>query len=329
MDTIYYLFTPILAYVFRPLYQLVTSIGIYDNYMFTILLFTVLIRLVLLPSTINQQKGMAKQTRLQPKIKRIQDKYKNYQNRDKNQLIQQETQELYQREGYSSMTAGCLPLLIQMPVLTGLYGIIRFPLKYVLQISDTLIDKLTAPETFAQIGVEVRKGFEQLSVLNNLDKLQTLFPENAAEFAKMNELNFNIGSINLGNVPTMDALRNFGEASSAARWLLLIPLFSFLTSMLTGLITTLRQKKTNPQMGSMQMAGCSVLGMPLFSLMLTFQFPAGMGVYWIISNVLSFLQTLIIGQTHNPRKVIAQMMVEETVQRRSKENNTKIIRSHE
>ena len=71
--------------------------------------------------------------------------------------------------------------------------------------------------------------------------------------------------------------------------------------------------------------GCMMLMMPLMSLYFTFQFPAGMGMYWIFSNVFGFVQTLVLGYMYSPRKLIARSMVEETIERRSYERTKKIV----
>ncbi len=71
--------------------------------------------------------------------------------------------------------------------------------------------------------------------------------------------------------------------------------------------------------------GCMAFGMPLFSTYFTFLFPVGIGIYWIASNVFAFIQTVALSFTHNPKKMIAKLMVEETIQRRSKEANLKLI----
>lgn len=325
---VYDAFSSVLAYVFRPLYNFITQIGISDNYIVSIILFTFVIRLVLMPTTIKQQRGMAKQARLQPKVSRIREKYKDYQNRDKNQLIQQETQALYQREGYSSMTAGCLPMLLQLPILTGLYGIIRKPLEFILKIDSETVAAMQ--DSIKDLLPESGRAayYTELYVLKNFDTVIDRCKDLPAEIiAKVQALDFSFAGINLGDVPSLDTVKNLfnDTVDIGAKLLLLIPLLSFLTSAMTGLITQIRQKKTNPDAPGMQMAGCTVLGLPLFSTYLTFMFPAGMGIYWIISNLLSFVQTLIVGKTHSPGKVIARMMVEETVERRSKENNAKII----
>jgi YidC/Oxa1 family membrane protein insertase len=70
--------------------------------------------------------------------------------------------------------------------------------------------------------------------------------------------------------------------------------------------------------------GCMTFMSPMMSLWFTFMFPAGVGFYWIISNILSFIQQVILTNVYSPKKVLAQQMVDETVVRRSKENNTKM-----
>mgnify|MGYP003307414196 CR=1 FL=1 len=112
-------------------------------------------------------------------------------------------------------------------------------------------------------------------------------------------------------------------------FILAIPVLSGLASLLTSLLTQIRQKKTNPDMQNQQMMGCMMLSMPLMSVWFTWTMPVAMGMYWILSNVLAFLQTLVIGHIYAPRKTIAKLMVDETVYRRSYEQNRKsIIRSN-
>ena len=96
------------------------------NYILSIFCLLLIVRVCLLPSAIKQQKSVAMQQRLQPKLRRIKEKYGNDQ-----QKIQMETQELYQREGYSAMGGGCLPMLIQLPVMLGLYQVNLHPFSWI------------------------------------------------------------------------------------------------------------------------------------------------------------------------------------------------------
>lgn len=314
----------IFGYLFRFLLQFV------QNYGLALLIFTVFFRLILLPSTIKQQKSSAKMVRLQPKLRRIREKYQDYAPQERNMKIQQETSELYQREGYSSMGASCAPLLFQLPILWGLYGIIRQPLKYVLEISAEAITALTNAvtelgivNTAASAGKSTAGAYIEASIISNLEAIlegkPELLTQFGAEIEKIRNFDFSVLGIDLGSIPSAF----YGEfgISKESILVLAIPVLSGLTSLLTSVLTQLRQKKNNPNMDNQQMMGCMMLSMPLMSVWFTWTMPVAMGMYWILSNVLAFLQTLIIGHIYAPRKTIAKLMVDETVYRRSYEKN--------
>lgn len=314
----------IFGYLFRILFSFV------ENYGLALIIFTVFFRLILLPTTVKQQKSSAKMMRLQPKLKRIKEKYQDYNPQERQQKIQQETSELYQREGYSSMGASCLPLLVQLPILWGLYGIIRQPLTYVLDISKEAITALSEAVTALGITVGTGKGaaaasLMEPSIISNLEKIiegnPELLTKYAAEIETIRNFDFTILGIDLGSIPKA-FYSDFG-ISKASILILAIPVLSGLTSLLTSVLTQVRQKKTNPNMENQQMMGCMMLSMPLMSLWFTWSLPVGMGMYWILSNVLAFLQTLIIGHIYAPRKTMARLMVEETIERRSYEKAKK------
>ena len=159
MDFLYSIF----GYLFRFLFSFVGNYGV------ALIIFSVFFRLILLPTTVKQQKSSAKMVRLQPKLRRIREKYQDYTPQEKQQRIQQETSELYQREGYSSMGASCLPLLIQMPVLMGLYGIIRQPLTYVLNLSEEVIKALTDAATSLELATGKAASYVESIVISNID----------------------------------------------------------------------------------------------------------------------------------------------------------------
>ncbi|MCM1364267.1 MAG: YidC/Oxa1 family membrane protein insertase [Faecalibacterium sp.] len=317
MQSILAFFYSIFGYLFRILY------GFIGNYGLALLIFTLFFRLIIMPTNIKQQKSSAKQVRLQPKLRRIQQKYQDYAPAERNQKIQAETSELYQREGYSAMTAGCAPLLIQLPILWGLYGVVREPLKYVLQIPTELINTLS--EVVSLSGTS--RAYVETAMIANIDNYIYKIPETAARYAteiqKIRDFDFTVFGIDLGAIPDFSTFKALGSATTQAKVLLLIPILSFATSMLTSVLTQVRQKKNNPNMENAQMMGCMMLMMPLMSLWFTFQFPAGMGMYWILSNIFAFVQTLVLGHVYAPRKTIAKLMVDETIDRRSYEKNVK------
>ncbi|WXR62806.1 YidC/Oxa1 family membrane protein insertase [Peptostreptococcaceae bacterium AGR-M142] len=107
-----------------------------NNYGIAIILFTVVVRLALLPLTFKQTKSMKEMQVIQPKIKEIQEKYKN-----NKEVLNQKVMEVYQKHNVNPM-AGCLPLLVQFPILIGLFRALRDPAKYV----------FGSPEVYASIN---------------------------------------------------------------------------------------------------------------------------------------------------------------------------------
>ncbi|MCL2508776.1 MAG: YidC/Oxa1 family membrane protein insertase [Oscillospiraceae bacterium] len=279
-----------------------------NNYGLALIIFTFLTRLLMFPASIGQQKNTAKTQRMQTKIKKIQQQYAGDQRK-----IQEETQALYSREGHNPLNAGCLPMVVQLPIIYGLIGVIYRPLTYVLQISETHVTALTdALGKLMELSTRNARTV-QLLVFDHLDELAGSVPADVYE--KIAGFNFTFMGFELGKVPSY---REFNV-------LWLIPILSFLSSFASSLFMYFKQKQTNPEMAKNPTMGCMTFGMPLFSLFLAFQFPAGIGMYWIASNLFAFLQTVILNFTYNPKKMIARILVEETIQRRSKEENLKRI----
>ena len=287
-----------------------------DSYILAIVLLTVLIRCALLPTSISQQKNTAKQTRLNTKVNKIKQKYAGNQ-----QKIQEETQALYQREGFGAANMGCMPLMIQMIVMIGLYGVIYTPLSSVLRFGDDTIEKI---KTAMNIVVETtgknanNARMIELQILGKVeefaDKLSGVIDsEQVAELLDFKE-RFTVFGLDLSLTPN--------PKEPGIIWI--IPILAFVTAMASSLYMYARQKKQNPTMAKNPTMGCMTFMSPMMSLWFTFMFPAGVGFYWIISNILSFIQQVILTNVYSPKKVLAQQMVDETVVRRSKENNPKM-----
>lgn len=306
-DTLY----AVLGYPFGFVLRFIYNFIAFENYGLSLILFTLFARILMFPTTVIQQKSTVKTQRIQPKIRRINEKYKGDQQR-----IQQEMQNLYQREGYNPMSTGCMPLLIQLPIIYGLIGVIYHPLKYALLIDAEYITLLSeaAKTVMGDVSTQASR-FVELYIIENIANLQGVAGVPESVYETIESFNFSFLGIKLGLTPSYKEFN--------ALWA--IPVLSFITSLASGLFTTMRQKKQNPEMSKNPAMGCMTLGMPIFSLILTFQFPAGIGIYWIASNVFSFITMIITHYTHNTRKLIAKDMVEETIQRRAKEKHIKAI----
>ena len=280
------------------------------NYLLSILFITLLTRIILLPSAMKQQKSSAAQMRLQSKVRRIQEMYKGNQ-----QKINEETQALYQREGFNPMSSGCLPMLIQLPVMIGLYSAIRTPLTNVLHLGSSVVSALTeAVGSVTEVSNNARVTLE-IEVLNHLDKLTDVAGVSAADFEKIIEFRdrFQLFGITLSETP--------GKQPSIL-WLL--PIISGITALGSSIFMFLRQRKQNPAQGNnAAMLGCTFLMGPAMSIYFGFLFPGGISLYWILGNILSFIQTVVLNIMYKPEKILAQLMIDETVNARAREKSVK------
>lgn len=289
--------------------------NITGSYLISILVLTVIIRLLLLPVSISQQKNSAKQVRLNTKVNKIKQKYAGNQ-----QKIQEETQALYQREGFGVSNMGCAPLAVQLIVMIGLYEVIYTPLSSVLRFSNELVAKLQGVMNIVVSNSGKGNNTSRMLEINILNGV-TEFKEQISEVLSGKELNALLTLKEQFNFMGLDLTQTPNAKEFNLYWL--IPLLSFATAMLSAVFMYIKQKQQNPEMAKNPSMGCMTFMSPLMSLAFTFMFPAGVGVYWIISNVLSFIQQVVLTRVYSPKKVIAQQMVDETVLRRSKENNTK------
>ena len=278
------------------------------NYGVALILLTLFARILMLPMSVKQQKSTAKMQRLQSKVRKIQQQYAGDQRK-----IQEETQALYSREGTNPMSMGCLPLVLQLPVIYGLIGAIYHPLQYVLHIDAAHIEALTkALGDVIEVTTKNSRVVE-LQIIEHIGQLSGVVP--AEVFEKISSFDFKFLGISLGQVPSIkhpDIL-----------WL--VPILSFASQMASSLVMYVRQREQNPEMSKNPSMGCMTFGMPLFSLYFTFQFPVGIGIYWITSSVIAFVQMLVLNSIYSPKKMTVTLMVEETIQRRSREENLKRI----
>lgn len=318
-EFLYDVISPIFGYVMLGFYRLVDGFG--ASYGFAIILFTIFARFIMMPTTINQQKGMAKQQRLAPKIRRIQEKYAGNQ-----QKIQEETQNLYNREGYNPMSAGCLPLLIQMPFVIGLFGVLYNPLRYAIGLdkatAETLVEAFVAMANETGLDIGKTQMHYPLYLLQYFEKFSEHFSGQAIE---------GVSAEAMQKVATFVENKRFvffglelGVKPDFKSKYALIPILSGLTSLASAYITQLQQKKSNPG-AKMPGQGCTMLMMPAMSVWFTTMFPSGIGVYWIVSNIFATVQSVVMKKIFSPQKNVAKDMVKETIMRRSREDSVKRI----
>ncbi len=280
------------------------------NYALSLIAFTILAKLIILPSSISTQKNQAKTLRTRSKIEKIRKKYAGDQVK-----INEELQAFYEKEGYGSMTAGCGTLLIQFPIIMGLYGAIYKPLSYIIRLDKGTVSTLTkAASEFSANSKNIR--LNEIAALTHVEELKAKLPNISDDiWNAITNFKFEAFGLDLGVTPSQ-----FGWKSMYA----LVPLAAFLAAMITSVYSLIRTRKSTPDAANTASMGCMLLFMPFMSLWLAYTFPIGIGIYWAINSILSLVQMIILNKVYEPKKVIAKMMVDETNVRRSREESVKV-----
>lgn len=302
----------ILGFVLELCYNLI------GNYGLAIIVFTLLIKAVLLPLTVKQQKSMVKTQKIQPLLMEVQKKY----GHDKEKL-NQETMKLYQKYKINPMS-GCLPLLIQLPIIMALYWVVRKPITYIMGVDGAEIWRvITAFNDWAQAaGYQISENVAKLEVGTfgnyEIQVAQQMFlhpeildhPFIAEAGFKLTPINFNFLGLDLSETPSLGALFSLITGSIAAitprvAILWLIPLLSGLTSFLASKIGTMLQPQNNTNKPGEENSQANTMKtmmaiMPLFSAWITFSLPAAVGLYWIISNLLQVIQQFVVTKFFTP-----------------------------
>ena len=271
----------------------------FGNYVLALFVFALIVEVLLLYFSIRQQQNSIKQAKLSPKERAIRKKYAGRTDQVSQRKMQEEVQKLYQDEGFNPM-GGCLPLLIQMPIVIALYNIVIDPLRYVLGKAEGLSSALSTFATTARAAgglgqtlTSSGKGtIELLSKLSteNLSHLSKFsYYANAADCAKALEgvsvPDFNLFGLNTGLTP------GFREPWA----LIIIPILTFVAyfaSMKINRKLSYQPAAQDPQMGCSN--NMMDITMPLMSVYIAFITPAAVGIYWIFKCLIGVLKQFIL-----------------------------------
>ena len=293
----YYICIPFAA-LLRLFYNLTGSYGV------AIILFTLVIKLILLPFQMKSKKSMIRMSRMNGKIQEIQKKYANNQVK-----MQEEIQKFYAEEGVSPMS-GCLWSFIPLPILLALYSIIRQPITHFMMLSEDVVEKLISAVTSAGMSLEsivqmkdgaaiVKEGVTQLMPYGqiNLVKAASQMPELTGGIDGWINVNYNFLGMDLTSTP-WEAVKNF-TFTAAVIGLILIPILAGGSQLLFSWLTMKQQPTPDgPGAGSTK---SMMYMMPLMSVYFAFIMPAALGVYWIAQSVISLVQEQILGKFYNKK----------------------------
>lgn len=293
----------------------------FENYIVTLLVFAIFIKLLLFPFGIKQQKNSIKQAKLRPMETVIRKKYAGRNDRATQQKLNQEIMELYQSENFNP-ASGCLPLLIQMPILFGLYGVIVNPLRYISGLGKDIVDVLAKVfGTASNYDINVIKAITDMgeavkpAVISKIDAqfaIQGIEAEASQVIKQITDLtgNFSIFGIDLTVNPTV-----------GLNLYMIIPILTFVFAFLSQKIIrkyTYQPQQTQEAQSSMAMMEWT---MPLLSVWISFSVPAAIAIYWMIQNVLSAAQQIALHKMYPIPPVTDEQIKEAELKYKGKSAN--------
>ena len=298
MSTIgYYICVPF-AWLVRLFYNLTNSYGV------ALILFTLVIKLIMLPFQMKSKKSMMRMSRVSGQMQDLQKRYA------KNQAkLQEEMQKLYEEEGVNPMS-GCLWSLIPFPILIALYSIIRQPITHFMMLSKDVLQ--TVVQSAADAGVNLtnivmmdkatgtpvlKDGLYQLASYGQINLVKAVQEMGLSTPEGWFDMNYNFLGLDLTATP-WEYVKNF-TFTWAVIGVILIPILAGLSQFVFSKLTM----KTQPQAdaaGGASMKSMMYM-MPLMSVYIAFIMPAALGVYWIAQSVFSLIQEAILNKTFSAK----------------------------
>ena len=270
------------------------------NYAIALLLFAIVIKIVLSPFGIKQQRNAQKQAKFQPLEMAIRKKYAGRNDKATQQKMQQEIMELYQKEGYNPM-GGCLPLLLQLPIILSLYQIVMQPLRWICNLGTDVIENIFQTcKTFATQGLITAEN-TSAAIFNSLSSV-----DSAARFNQIDLITCikAVGTDKFGellsgvSLPDFHLFGNFADLSatpsfSPFNWLILIPVLVYLSQFFS---TKLMRRFSYQPMQAQTDSSAKIMEyvMPLISVYLAFKLPAIVGLYWVYQSLVGAGQQMLL-----------------------------------
>ena len=339
LGSIWNVIVEILGMIMNVIYNTLESLGI-GNIGLSIIIFTIVMRIILFPTSFRQQKSSRMMQLMQPEMKAIQEKYKNKTDNASMMAQQAEMKALYEKYG-TSMTGGCLPLLLQMPVIFALYRIIMNIPAYVPSVYNIYSDVLNAigGDSAAQKLVEFGNNNNLTAVLKQLHNLgieegagytadqisnfivDFLYKLNPAQWDNLAKVFPNAANVINESAANAERINNFLgiNLSTAPSSMGFVPNVYWIIPILAGVFQYLSTKlmsSSNKTLAdgndqSAQMMKSMNMTMPLMSVWFCFSFASGIGLYWCASSAVMIIQQLLLNNYFN--KISDKEMIEKQI----------------
>lgn len=309
-------FAYILKFIFNGVFYVVEMITTDQALALTIILFTIIARLLMMPMMMKQQRSTRMMTRLQPKVEKIQDKYKNKKDPESSQKMNMEIQELYKKHNASPMS-GCLPLLIQMPILFAMYEVLRnvpFYLNDIGQVYHDMALQVQEVSGYADILTDnfqsIVKGLGKIDLTATNSVMDVLYHLSREQWVVLKDLTGLAGNAAFeANYNLQYAYNTLGfgaltfNLSEAPGWIgtgIIFPLLSggttFLQSWLAQHSNEKRQKMASKDGKIRQKNNMKMMNyiFPVMTAFFTASMPLGLGLYWIAGNIIGIIMNVIM-----------------------------------
>lgn len=282
---------------------------VFQNFGIAIIVFTLIFRGILFPSSIKQQRSMAANASLQAKQKEIREKYAN--NKAKQN---EEIQKLYEKEGVSPMS-GCATSLFPMFIMLGIYYSVVRPLSNVLHLSSQALGQINMIPGVYMTQNNIYSEMNVLKLFTSPDSVNTLIQHGLPQTEITNIQNmangFNFLGLDLLSIPKDTGFTNA---------IIIIPILCLVTSLGSQIITMRIQGNMQNQQGCMKYM---LYVLPLITVYISYIVPGAVGFYWVWSTIFGFIQTLLINKFFSPAHMIAQQEAQHVALMELKETKVK------
>ena len=328
----------VLGYIMDILFRFTDTFGIM-NVGLCIILFTIVMKMLMLPLTIKQQKTTKLMAVISPEVQAIQRKYKGKTDTASQQKQNVEIQAVYDKYG-TSMTSGCLPMQIQLPILFALYRVIYNIPAYVPSVRvyfDNVVTPLMQQPDYASLLSGITNltsalggtAIENYDFANANKLVDMLYKFTTAQWGELEALFPSISGVIAENAAVVEQMNSFLglNMAEAPGWMpsfaWIIPILSALTQWLSAKLMSGRQAQSasdsdNPMAQSMKTMNVT---MPIFSAFICVTLPCGIGIYWIATSVVTILQQLAINSYMD--KVDIDEMVKKNLEKANKKRAKK------
>ncbi len=304
-------FAWVFGLIFNGIYNFLALFGV-ENIAVCLVIFTIIVKMLMMPLTIRQQKFSKLSAKMQPELSAIQAKYKGKKDEQSQRYMQMETQEVYQKYG-TNPASGCLPMLITLPIIFAMYRVIYTIPAYVTKLRGyytVVANAIMKNDGYFNYMIETGKSLNVPSInkfsesdsnnLNHMIDILTKFGtdnynELVDKFSLGGDVTDAIDKINhafsVGSMNILDAPSHYGILSIA----IIVPILAVVTQLGSSFLSKAQNKSMNQSTADNPMAqsmNSMLFIMPFMSGFFAYTFPLCIGIYWVINTVVSVIQQI-------------------------------------